>query len=334
MKVVGTKAVLALGMCLLLVPDGPSVLAGFSDGLVGKGKAPATPQASQAPTARPPSENASIQKEAEVKELSVPQAAGGIGNRVVLGSFDVVGLRLGMTQEEAIGIIKRRTSSLNGKPTSFEMVKEGKHQVLVQGAVPQTRFVTLSDAKSVLNAFELSEDQTKNPSNAQDPRIQQFAANGQIEVFGFQFPNVPNEPRVSGITRVQRLAPPVHIDTIRTALIQKYGPPSFDDKIVLVWLLGPTGGPLATQDLAKCRGVVLPPGASAGEYDYSLAAMKGCGEQLTVQLQGTPEAVMLIQTTLYHHQRLVDEREATQHAALSRFGLAPEQTKKAPAPQF
>lgn len=239
-----------------------------------------------------------------------------------------------MRQEEAVRAVQSRTRELNGKLIAFEVVKEGPHQVLVKGAEPRTRFVALSDAKSVLHAFDLSEEPSKNPSDGQDPRVQRLVAAGQIEVFEFQFPNVPNEARVSALTRVQRLAPPVHRDTIRTALIRKYGPPAIDDKIAMVWLMDQTGAPVAEKDIARCRGFVLPPGTPAGGNDYSIYAMKGCGEQLTVQIQGTLEAAMLIQTTLYDHQRLVDVREATQKAALSRFGLAPEQTKQAPAPQF
>jgi chromosome segregation protein len=50
-----------------------------------------------------------------------------------------------------------------------------------------------------------------------------------------------------------------------------------------------------------------------------------------------------IETQLRDHERsyygglwwgLIDEREVTQKATLSRFGLAPEQTQQAPAPQF
>lgn len=284
-------------------------VAGFSDNLTGKGKPPGNQQG--------------------MKGAPIEQAMTGIAS----GTFDIVGLKLGMTPGEAIQAVQRRTRELNGKPITFEVVKEEAHQVLVQGTVPRTKFVHLSDVKSVLKAFDLSAEPSRNTANAQDPRAQQFALNGQIEAFGFQFPNVPNEGRVSSITRVQRLAPPTHPETIRAALIQKYGPPSIDDKGMMVWLTDAAVALPAEQDRVKCRGILLPPGMLE-EFDYSMVAIKGCGEQLTVQLHGTPEAVILIQTSLYHHQRSLDERGATQKAELRRFGLTPEQTKQAPVPQF
>lgn len=318
--------ILVAVFCGVLVSGEREGIAGFSDNLTGKGKPPGSQQgAKDAPVEKVPAP-----VETPVQPPAPARAAAG----VLLGKFDIVGLKLGMTQEEAIQAVQRRTRELNGKPITFEIVKEAPHQVLVQGTAPRTKSVTLSDAKSVLKAFDLSEEPARNPAYAQDPRAQQFVLSGQIETFGFQFPNVPNEARISSITRVQRLAPPVHPETIRAALIQKYGPPSIDDKVAMVWLIDTSGAPPATQDFARCRGIVLPPGAQAGDSDYSLLAIKGCGEQLTVQLHGTSEAVMLIQTSLYHHQRLVDEREATQKAAMSRLGLTPEQTKQAPAPQF
>lgn len=322
----------ALATSVLLVSllsgtGGTGALAGFSDNLVGKGKPPGGQQEVNRPSAE--------KGQAPIESLSQQQPVSkGVDTGTAQGSFDVAGLKLGMSQDDVVTAVQARRRELNGKPITFEIVKEGTHQVLVQGAVPRTRFVALSDARSVLSAFDISEELSKNPSNAQDPRVQQFAALGQIEVFEFQFPNVPNEARASAITRLQRLAPPVHFDTVRTALVKKYGPPTIDGKIIMFWLVDTTGAPVAAQDLAKCRGFVPPPGTPVGEFDYSVLALKGCGEQLTVQLQGALDMVMLIQTTLYHHQRLVDAREATQKAALSRFGLAPEQTKQAPAPQF
>jgi hypothetical protein len=187
---------------------------------------------------------------------------------------------------------------VNGKPITFEIVKEGKHQVVVKGDDPRTKFVALSDAKSVLAAFELSEQESKSRSAAQDPKVQRFMANGQIEVFEFQFPNVPNHAQVSVITRLQRLAPAVSRDTIREALIRKYGPSTIDDSFSMVWLLDAAGSPMVGKDVAKCRGAALPPGTPVGSYEYSIMAIKGCGEQLTVQMQGTLEAAMMIQTTL------------------------------------
>lgn len=338
-KSAATRILFVISMvfiCVLPGIGGSDALAGFSDGLVGKGKAPGVPQASQAPAVRPPLEKASTPKESDARDLPVEKepVAVGLGTRVPLGSFDVVALRLGMTQAEAVAAIQGRTSTVNGKPITFEIVKEGKHQVLVQGDDPRTKFVALSDAKSVLAAFELNEEESKSRSAAQDPKVQRFMANGQIEVFEFQFPNIPNHAQVSVLTRLQRLAPAVSRDTVRGALIKKYGPPTIDDSVSMVWLQDQAGSPMVGKDVAKCRGTTLPPGTPVGAYDYSMTAIKGCGAQLTVQMQGTLEAVMIIQTTLYHHQRLVDEREATQNAALSRFGLAPEQTKQAPAPQF
>jgi hypothetical protein len=339
MKGVSRDILLSLGvwlLCLLPGFSGTGALAGFSDGLVGKGKTPGTPQPSQEPATRHPLQKAPAQKESEAKELLAPKesAATGLGNQITSGSFDVMGLRLGMMEEEAVQAIQHRTRELNGKLITFEVIKEGVHQVLVQDEVPQTRFVALSDGKSVLKAFDLPDEPSKNPSNAQDPRVQRFIAAGQIEVFELQFPNIPNQARVSVLTRLQRLAPAVHPDTIRGALIKKYGQPTIDDRYSMVWLLDQSDSLMAGKDAAKCRGVTLPPGTPVGAYDYSITAIKGCGEQLTVQMQGTLEATMMIQTTLYSHQRLIDEREATQKASLSRFGLAPEQTQQAPAPQF
>ena len=309
----------------------PEVLAGFSDGLVGKGKA------STAPSAGKQQENNSPTREmgqAPIDSAIQPKVAIGVGKSVAQAWFDVVGLRLGMTQDEAVRAVQQRKREVNGKPISFEVLKEGPHQVLVKGAEPRIKFVALSDGKSVLQAFDLSEEASKNPSDGKDPRIQQFSAGGQIEVFEFQFPNVPNDARVNVLTRLQRLAPAVQRDTVKAALLKKYGQPTIDDAISMVWLLDQAGSLMTGKDVAKCRGATLPPGAPVGVYDYSITALKGCGEQLTVQIQGTLEAAMLIQTTLFHHQRLVDERDATQKAMLSRYGLTPEQTKQAPAPQF
>jgi hypothetical protein len=219
---------------------------------------------------------------------------------------------------------------------SFEVVKERKYESTVQGEEPRTFSLTLSNAKSAAAVFDLSEEAVKAPKALQDPKIQQFIANGQYETFVFQFPNIPNDARISAITRSQRLAPPVHRDTIRTALTQKYGPPTIDDMMGLVWLTDEAGVLLSSspQNRSSCRGLVLPAGAQISEYDHSLFAIKGCGDQLTVQLQGTLDSIMLVQTTLIHHQRLVEQREATMKTGLSRFGLTPEQSKQAPAPQF
>lgn len=327
---------MALGAVCVLMPRGDIVEAGFSDNLLGKGKPPAAESASKAV---PPKGTAPVVPSAP-EVVSTPGSAREPGIRVpggqTVGSFDIVGLRLGMTQEEAVELVLGRRRELNGKPIVFEILNEGKHEVLVQGDVPRTKFVALSDAKSVLRAFDLSEEPGKNPTSAQDPKIQRFAAGGQIEAFGIQFPNVPNEPRVSGITRVQRLAPPVLSETVRGALIQKYGTPTIEDKFVLIWLTDQEGRLMtpASREIARCRGFVLPPGSPVEQADYSMFAMKGCGDQLSVQLQGSSEAVMMIRTSLIHHQQLVDYREATKKAALAKFGLSPEQTKNAPAPQF
>ncbi len=88
------------------------------------------------------------------------------GSYTVPSSFDVVGIRLGMTQEEAMAVVQARKSMLNGKPIAFDLVKERKHDVLVKGAVPRTWFVNLSDAKSVLAAFDLTEERTKAPRHS------------------------------------------------------------------------------------------------------------------------------------------------------------------------
>ncbi len=297
--------------------------AGFSDNLVGKGKSPGAQSAAKDASAEPKS--APIEPSA----ASTAWTGGAIQSR-----FDIVGLTLGMTQTEAVRAVQQRKREVNGKPISFEVLKEGQHQVLVKGAEPRIKFVAMSDGKSVVQAFDLSEEVSRNPSDGKDPRIQQFAAGGQIEVFEFQFPNVPNDARVTVLTRLQRLAPAVQRDTVKAALLKKYGQPTIDDAVSMVWLLDQAGSLMTGKDAAKCRGTTLPPGAPVGVYDYSITALKGCGEQLTVQIQGTLEAAMLIQTTLFHHQRLVDERDATQKAMLSRYGLAPDQTKEAPAPQF
>lgn len=300
--------------------------AGFSDNLVGKGKSPGAQSTGKDASVEP--------SHAPVgSAVGPPAVTGGIVG-AIQSRFDIVGLTLGMTQGDAVRAVQQRQREVNGKPIVFEVLKEGPHQVLVKGAEPRIKFVAMSDGKSVLQAFDLSEEASKNPSDGQDPRIQRFAAGGQIEVFEFQFPNVPNDARVTVLTRLQRLAPAVQRDTVKAALLRKYGQPTIDDAISMVWLLDQAGSLMTGKDAAKCRGATLPPGAPVGAYDYSITALKGCGEQLTVQIQGTLEAAMLIQTTLFHHQRLVDEREATQKAMLSRYGLAPDQTKEAPAPQF
>lgn len=325
--------------CWFTMIGGDAVSGGFSDRLVGKEKLPADKRSTQDPV-MPPSKGVAEERIAPAGSVpgdasfSNQPATTSPGNRFASGSFDVVGLKLGMRQEDAVDAVHARRRELNGKPITFEIVKEGTHQVLVQGETPRTRFVALSDAKSVVDAFDLTEQESRSRSAAQDPKVQRFMANGQIEVFEFQFPNVPNYDQVTVLTRLQRLAPAVSLDTIRGALIKKYGPPTVDDKLSMVWLLDEASLPMAGKDVAKCRGATLPPGTPVGAYDYSITAIKGCGEQLTVQIQGTLEVAMMIQTTLYHHQRLIDEREATQKATLSRFGLAPEQSRKAPAPQF
>lgn len=324
--------------CLIVAALGGPTFGGFSDRLVGKERPPSVSSPSEETVTNVSPGKGATPSATKEPDPTIPREpeAGVHRSQFAPGVFDVVGLKLGMTQEEAVKIVQSRRRELNGKSITFEILKEGKHDVLVDGDVPRTRFVALSDAKSVLSAFDLSEDVAKNPLSAKDPKLQHFAANGQIEVFAFQFPNIPNEPRVSVITRVQRLAPSVHPDTIKGALIQKYGPPTIDDRIVLIWLTDQEGRlmPPSSREIARCRGVVLPPGSPVEQSDYSMFAMKGCGDQLAVQLQGTPDAVVLIQTTLIHHQQLVDQREATKSAALSRFGLSPAQSKRAPAPQF
>lgn len=327
------RAVPVLLVSLWLVTDGAVALAGFSDGLVGKGKPPVAPPAGQPNVNKPPMEKAPTDSP---PQQAVPRGA---ITGIPVGSLDVVGLKLGMTQEEAVRVLEGRRLELNGKPLSFEVVKERKYETTVQGEEPRTFSLTLSNAKNAAAAFELSEEVVKAPKAMQDQKIQRFIANGQYETFVLQFPNVPNVPngaRVSAITRSQRLAPPVHRDTIRTALTQKYGPPTIDDMMGLVWLTDEVGVPLpsSSQSRSSCRGLALPACAQVAEYDYSLLAIKGCGDQLTVQLQGILDSIMLVQTTLIHHQQLVEQREATAKAALSRFGLTPEQTKQALAPQF
>ncbi len=331
-------AILVLSCWFTMIVGAPA-FGGFSDRLVGKEKPPAGKPATQedvTPLSKGTPKKGMIPMDSKPTDtLASDQAAITFpGNRFALGSFDVVGLKLGMSEDDAVKAVQSHQREQNGKPITFEIVKEGKHQVVVKGDDPRTKFVALSDAKSVLAAFELSEQESKSRSAAQDPKVQRFMANGQIEVFEFQFPNVPNHAQVSVITRLQRLAPAVSRDTIREALIRKYGPSTIDDSFSMVWLLDAAGSPMVGKDVAKCRGAALPPGTPVGSYEYSIMAIKGCGEQLTVQMQGTLEAAMMIQTTLYHHQRLIDEREVTQKATLSRFGLAPEQTQQAPAPQF
>lgn len=250
------------------------------------------------------------------------------------GRFDVTGLTLEMTPDDALLALRQRVRTLNGKQIVFEVVKEGLHEVIVEGTEPRKRFTTLSDAKSVLQAFNLAEEPSGKRMDAQDPKVQQFIAGGQIEIFEFQFPNVPNDPRVTVVSRTQRLAPPVHKDTIQRALIKKYGPPSIQNNTVMIWVNSSAGTQTSAVDAAKCRGIAVPPGGSAGAANYEALALKGCGEQLTVQIEGALDAVMAVHTTLYHHQRLVDQREATRNAMLSHFSMSPEQTRQAPAPQF
>lgn len=309
---------------------------GFSDNLLGKGK---PPSAETAPKPAPPRDSTPVApqtQEAASPTSSAKESHIRVPGGQAVGPFDIVGLRLGMTQEEAVNTVLARRRELNGKPITFEILKEGKHDVLLQGDVPRIRYVTLSDAKSVLQAFDLPDDPGLNATLSRDPKIQRFAAGGQFDVFGFHFPNVPNGLSVSGITRVQRLAPPVHPDTVKAALFQKYGPPTFDDKFGFTWLTDLEGRLVApgAEDGMRCRGVQVSPASPIEQFEPALFSMKGCGYQLMVQLHGTLEAVLLIKTSLFHHQQLLDQREATQKAALSRMGLSPEQTKNVPAPQF
>jgi len=322
---------MGLGALCVLVLFAGMAQAGFSDNLLGKGKSSDADSASKAapPAVLPVPGVALPPNSVKVPRTRVP------GGRAV-GPFDIVGLRLGMTQDEAVNLVLSRRRELNGKPIVFEVLKEGKHETLVHGEVPRTRFVALSDVESVLRAFDLSEEPGKTTALAQDPKVQRFVAGGQIEAFAFQFPNVPNVPGVSSIVRMQRLAPPVLRETVRDALIQKYGAPTIDERFELIWLTDKAGTmlPLSSPDVARCRGFIPPPVAQAEPVDYSIFAVTECGDRLSVQFQGNQNVTMLILTTLIHHQRLVDQREATKNAALTRFGLAPEQTKSAPAPQF
>ncbi len=326
----------ALGFVSVPMLRGDIVEAGFSDNLLGKGK----PSATESVSKETPHKDMAPISPAVPEAVSTPGSEREPGIRVpggqAVGPFDIVGLRLGMTQDEAVDLVLARRRELNGKPIVFETVKEGKHEALVKGDVSRTRFMTISDAKSVLRAFELSEEPGRNPASAQDPKVQRFIAGGQIEGFVFQFPNAPNEPRVSNISRIQRLAPPVLRETVRAALIQKYGPPTIDERLDLIWLTDAFGKMLSpsSPDVARCRGFTLPPGVQTEPSDYSIFAISECGDRLSVQFQGNQDAIMLVFTTLIHHQRLVDQREATKNAALTKFGLAPEQTKTAPAPQF
>ena len=324
---------LMLGSFLLLGVGVTEVWAGFSDGLVGKGKA------STAPSAGQQQENSSPPREIEQVPFDPapqPKVAGGLSKSVAQGWFDVVGLRLGMAREEAISVLRGRKIELNGKPLTFEVLKERKYDSAVHGTELRTYFLTLSNAKSAVAAFDLSEEAMKASTALQDSKVQHFIAKGQYEAFMFQFPDVPNEPQISGITRVQRLAPPVHPDTIRTALVQKYGQPTIDGKMFFIWLTDERGQltPPPKKGRPICQGPNPPVGEQISEFDYSPMAIKGCGEQLTVQFRGTSDGIMLVHTWLIHHQHFVDQREATAKAALGRLGLTPEQTKQAPAPQF
>lgn len=335
-EVAAMKNILVLPMllaCLLPGAGGTSALAGFSDGLVGKGKVAPAPPAGELEVNKL---QADKKGQAPVNPQSQQPVSRGAVTDVAQGSFDIVGLRLGMTQEEAVNVLLGRKLEVNGKPLSFEVLKERKHESIVQGAEPRTYFLTLSNAKSAIAAFDLSEEAMKASTALQDPKVQRFIANGQYETIMFQFPNVPNEPRISGITRLQRLAPPVHPDTIRTALVKKYGQPTIDGKMFFIWLTDERGQltPPPEKGRSMCQGHNPPVGEQISEFDYSAMAIKGCGEQLTVQFRGTLDGIVLVHTWLIHHQHFVDQREATAKAALSRFGLTPEQTKQAPAPQF
>lgn len=291
--------------------------AGYSDALVGKKAPPGATSPAPSPTESTP-------------------AMGEPGRLAVPVPFDVVGLRLGMSHVDALALMHARPLDANGKPAPLELVREQRHAPMVQGQEPPPLFLNFSNAKAVLAAFELSEENLQSPAAAQDPRVQRFVANGQYESIVLQFPNVPNELRISSIARFQRVAPPVHPDTVRRALIAKYGAPTIDETSALIWLTDDAGGlvPETGKSRMHCRGPVAVGGDHVHEYDHSIAARPGCRGQLTVFLQGTQQAVVAVHTVLFDHQQLIEEREVVKNAALSRFGLAPEQTQRVPAPQF
>ncbi len=78
----------------------------------------------------------------------------------------------------------------------------------------------------------------------------------------------------------------------------------------MIWLSDTAGQliPSSEQKRFSCRGFIPPVGQGLNDYDHSILALKGCSGQVTVQLQGTPGSIMHIQTTLIHHQQLVQER--------------------------
>ena len=300
---------------LHLLPNHAS--AGYSDALVGR----KNPPGASSPA---PSSTESTPATGEPGRLAAPVP------------FDVVGLRLGMSHADALALVRARSLDANGKPAPFELVRARRHQPMVQGQEPPPLFLNLSNAKAVLAAFDLSEETLQSPAAAQGVRVQRFLANGQFESIVLQFPNVPNELRVSAIARFQRVAPPAHPDTVRRALIEKYGASTIDETSALIWLTDDAGGlvPATGKSRMHCRGPVALGGDHVHEYDHTIAARPGCRGQLTVFLQGTQQAVVAIHTVLFDHQQLIDEREAVKNTALSQFGLTPEQTQRVPAPQF
>jgi len=333
------RCYVVVALCLFTVVDGASVWGGsFSDRLVGKGSSPVSPAVPQAPVGKETPEKTPDIKAPDVLKVPPTQQARSVvpGARNVTSSFDIVGLTLGMTQEEAMSLLRARKLEANGKPLFFEVTKERPHQRLEEGDEPRKFFTTVSNARSMLAAFNVPLDGSNSGTTIPNETAEDILTKGGAEVFLFQFPNVPNESAISVISRLQRLAPPVHPDTLRGALLQKYGPPTLDAKMYLVWLTDESGTPQlpAPKGHPLCHVSTASTSNSLGEFDYTLLARKGCGAQLSVHLVGTADVTHLVRTTLFHHQHLLDEQAATNQRLLKRFRLTPEQTKQVPAPQF
>ncbi|MBX3484283.1 hypothetical protein [Phenylobacterium sp.] len=151
---------------------------------------------------------------------------------------DVVGVRPGLTYDEAANLVQCEDKSLDVKPTTTGFDIESYGQRLRQGFDAKPREPEMT-SQEILK--KMHDDAAARGAN----RVVDALKPGQ-QLFYVSTIGPPDQDRVVGVWREQWFEegrnPP--LETVRKALTDKYGPPTLDQNGEIYWLHDAMGRPL------------------------------------------------------------------------------------------
>jgi len=248
----------------------------------------------------------SLSANAELGQLSPPTTASTSANEAANKlDLDIVGLKLGMSENEVIGAIK-----------SLERMQEHQELRGSFSGIPNTNHLATLYAGSV----------------------QEVRRNKYSEEIFVEFPPSPNNSVAIGIRRTNHYgkgeAPA--LESVKKALIDKYGSPSTESKtrsgVIMDWYADSHGNRISGKR-TNCR--VSRPNRNLGAInqadngdryrreheghfdDWFLRAAAAhatnplCGGSLQVQIHGRSSERMTIVTFLADHQQLIQAKKLT-----------------------